>query len=53
MLSVLVVDDDERLYELLRSYFEQNGIGSAHAADGRRASQLLDEGPSTPCCSMS
>ena len=45
MLSVLVVDDDERLYELLRSYFEQNGIGSAHAADGRRALQLLDEGP--------
>ena len=45
MLSVLVVDDDERLYELLRSYFEQNGIGSAHAMDGRRALQLLDQGP--------
>ncbi len=45
MLTVLVVDDDERLYELLRSYFEQNGIGSAHAADGRRALGLLEQSP--------
>ncbi|HEV8245182.1 MAG TPA: response regulator transcription factor [Polyangiaceae bacterium] len=45
MLSVLVVDDDERLYELLRSYFEQNGIGSAHAADGRRALAMLEQMP--------
>ncbi len=45
MTTVLVVDDDERLYELLQSYFEQNGIGSAHASDGRRALQLLDQGP--------
>ncbi|HVJ20992.1 MAG TPA: response regulator transcription factor [Polyangiaceae bacterium] len=45
MLSVLVVDDDERLYELLKSYFEQNGIGSAHAMDGRRALELLEQGP--------
>jgi two-component system, OmpR family, response regulator len=45
MLSVLVVDDDERLYELLRAYFEQNGIGSVHASDGRRALALLEQGP--------
>lgn len=45
MVRVLVVDDDVRLYELLRSYLEQNGIGSAHAADGRRALDLLDREP--------
>ena len=45
MTSVLVVDDDERLYELLQNYLEQNGIGSAHAVDGRRALSLLDQGP--------
>jgi DNA-binding response OmpR family regulator len=44
MVSVLVVDDDERLYELLESYLAQNGVGSAHASDGRRALQLLDQG---------
>jgi two-component system OmpR family response regulator len=45
MLSILVVDDDQRLYELLKSYLEQNGIGSTHAEDGRRALTLLEESP--------
>lgn len=42
MVRVLVVDDDRRLYELLDSYLGQNGVGSAHAPDGRRALELLD-----------
>jgi two-component system OmpR family response regulator len=45
MLSILVVDDDQRLYELLKSYLEQNGISSTHAEDGRRALTLLEESP--------
>jgi two-component system OmpR family response regulator len=45
MLSILVVDDDQRLYELLKSYLEQNGIGATHAEDGRRALTLLEESP--------
>jgi two-component system OmpR family response regulator len=39
---VLVVDDDARLYELLASYLEQNGMSPAHAASGRRALELLE-----------
>jgi two-component system, OmpR family, response regulator len=39
---VLVVDDDARLYELLASYLEQNGMSPAHAASGRRALDLLE-----------
>jgi DNA-binding response OmpR family regulator len=45
MLSILVVDDDQRLYELLKSYLEQNGVGATHAEDGRRALTLLEESP--------
>jgi two-component system, OmpR family, response regulator len=39
---VLVVDDDARLYELLASYLEQNGMSPAHASSGRRALDLLE-----------
>lgn len=45
MLSILVVDDDHRLYELLKTYLEQNGIASTHAEDGQRALTLLSESP--------
>jgi DNA-binding response OmpR family regulator len=38
---VLVVDDDVRLYELLASYLEQNGVSPAHANRGSRALDLL------------
>jgi two-component system, OmpR family, response regulator len=39
---VLVVDDDERLYELLASYLQQNDVSPAHAANGRRALERLE-----------
>jgi two-component system OmpR family response regulator len=39
---VLVVDDDTRLYELLASYLEQNGMSPAHASSGRRALDVLE-----------
>jgi DNA-binding response OmpR family regulator len=39
---VLVVDDDVRLYELIRSFLEQNDVSPAHAPDGRRALELLE-----------
>jgi two-component system OmpR family response regulator len=38
---VLVVDDDLRLYELLASYLEQNGLRPAHVDRGSRALELL------------
>ncbi len=39
---VLVVDDDVRLYELIRSFLEQNDVSPAHAPNGRRALELLE-----------
>ena len=39
---VLVVDDDVRLYELIRSFLEQNDVSPAHAPHGRRALELLE-----------
>jgi DNA-binding response OmpR family regulator len=39
---VLVVDDDTRLYELLASYLEQNGVSPVHASSGRRALDVLE-----------
>lgn len=39
---VLVVDDDVRLYELLASYLEQNGVSPVHASSGRRALDVLE-----------
>ena len=32
---VLLIDDDERLFELLGSYMEKNGVALAHAIDGK------------------
>jgi len=39
---VLVVDDDVRLYDLIRSFLEQNDVSPAHAPNGRRALELLE-----------
>jgi DNA-binding response OmpR family regulator len=41
---VLVIDDDARLFELLASYLEENGIRAVHAADGRRGLEELARG---------
>jgi len=41
-LRVLVVDDDERLYELIASYLEQNDVSPVSAKDGRRALDMLE-----------
>jgi two-component system, OmpR family, response regulator len=43
-LRVLIVDDDARLFELLRSYLEQNGISAEPARDGQVALRLLEAG---------
>jgi two-component system, OmpR family, response regulator len=43
-LRVLIVDDDARLFELLRSYLEQNGIGAESARDGVLALTRLEAG---------
>jgi two-component system OmpR family response regulator len=42
---VLVIDDDARLFELLESYLEENGIHAVHATDGRRGLEALGRGP--------
>jgi DNA-binding response OmpR family regulator len=44
-LRVLLIDDDARLFELLGSYFAQNEVTLAHAADGPRGLALLDAEP--------
>lgn len=41
-IRVLLVDDDGRLFELLRDYLDQNGIHLAHAADGKQGLVALD-----------
>lgn len=41
---VLLIDDDERLPELLSSYLEQNGVTLAHAPDGARGLVALEQG---------
>lgn len=41
---VLCIDDDLRLFELLASYFEQNGVHVTHASDGLRGLVALDGG---------
>jgi DNA-binding response OmpR family regulator len=40
-LRVLIVDDDARLFELLRSYLEQNDVSAIAAADGSIALSVL------------
>ena len=45
MPSVLLIDDDRRLHELLTSYLEQNGFTVTGAPDGQRGLQALDAQP--------
>jgi two-component system, OmpR family, response regulator len=42
-LSVLIVDDDARLFELLDSYLAQNAVLARSAPDGYTALRLLEE----------
>lgn len=42
---VLLIDDDQRLFELLASYLSQNGVTLAHAPDGGRGLAALDASP--------
>jgi DNA-binding response OmpR family regulator len=41
-LRVLLIDDDQRLFELLSSYLGQNGCAVEHAPDGGRGLVALD-----------
>ena len=43
-LRVLCVDDDDRLFELLATYFRDNAVELVHAADGRRGLAARDGG---------
>ncbi len=42
MLRILLIDDDARLFELLKSYLGQNGCDIAHAIDGPRGLKMLE-----------
>jgi two-component system OmpR family response regulator len=44
-LNVLLIDDDARLYELLKSYFDGNGVVLSHASDGPRGLAALAQTP--------
>jgi DNA-binding response OmpR family regulator len=43
-LRVLVIDDDVRLFDLLRSYLQQNDVDLMHARDGREGLVQLEHG---------
>jgi DNA-binding response OmpR family regulator len=43
-LRVLCIDDDTRLFELLASFLEPNGVALSHAADGRQGLAALESG---------
>jgi DNA-binding response OmpR family regulator len=43
-LRVLIVDDDARLFELLSSYLDQNGIAAEAARDGHTGLRMLESG---------
>ncbi len=43
-IRVLLIDDDVRLYELLKSYLEQNGCTVTVAPDGKRGLAALEVG---------
>jgi DNA-binding response OmpR family regulator len=45
MFRVLLIDDDARLFELLRAYLGQNEVALAHASDGPRGLAMLDAEP--------
>lgn len=40
-IRVLCIDDDRRLFEVLHTYLEQNGVGAEHAADGHIGMSML------------
>jgi DNA-binding response OmpR family regulator len=43
-MRVLLIDDDARLFELLSTYLEQNGVTVKGARDGKAGLQMLEEG---------
>jgi two-component system OmpR family response regulator len=43
-VRVLLIDDDQRLIELLSSYLEQNGVTVTGVADGARGLAALEAG---------
>jgi DNA-binding response OmpR family regulator len=43
-VRVLLIDDDRRLQELLKTFLEQNGVSVVGAPDGARGLQLLETG---------
>jgi len=43
-VRVLLIDDDERLFELLDDYMTKNGVALDHAADGRAGLEALAAG---------
>jgi DNA-binding response OmpR family regulator len=43
-IRVLVIDDDTRLFELLKSYLEQNGCAVTVAPDGKKGLSALESG---------
>jgi DNA-binding response OmpR family regulator len=43
-VRVLLIDDDRRLQELLKTFLEQNGVSVVGAPDGVRGLQLLEAG---------
>jgi two-component system OmpR family response regulator len=43
-MRVLLIDDDARLFELLSSYLEQNGVSVKGARDGKAGLAMLEEG---------
>jgi len=43
-MRVLLIDDDARLFELLSSYLEQNGVSVRGARDGKEGLAMLEEG---------
>src|SRR5690606_13469938 len=46
MLRVLLIDDDQRLFELLETYLAQNDVSLAYAPDGPRGLAALGGGQS-------
>ena len=44
LMRVLLIDDDARLFELLSSYLEQNGVSVKGARDGKQGLAMLEEG---------
>lgn len=43
-MRVLLIDDDVRLFDLLVSYLEQNGVSVRGARDGKQGLELLEAG---------